>query len=135
VSDNATALSTTWSWGKNATLVHAYPNVNYNPIQRDPIPLSNLSSLDVKVSWSMKPELSSASQGLDTSGLAIVNAETNVAIDVFFDTDIKRAVNTTAPRFEVMVWLGKFGSILPIGAASDGDPNKLPTQKIGKETL
>jgi xyloglucan-specific endo-beta-1,4-glucanase len=135
VYNNGTSLSTTWSWGANETLVHAYPNVNYNPIQREPIPLSNLASLDIKVSWSMKPELSASSQGLDTQGLSIVNAKTNVAVDVFFDTDITRATNTTAPRYEIMVWLGKFGSILPIGAKANEDTSKLPKQKLGKEEL
>jgi hypothetical protein len=83
----------------------------------------------------MKPELSASSQGLDTQGLSIVNAKTNVAVDVFFDTDITRATNTTAPRYEIMVWLGKFGSILPIGAKANEDTSKLPKQKLGKEEL
>lgn len=83
----------------------------------------------------MKPELSKSSQGLDTSGLSVVDAKANVAVDVFFDTDIGRAINTTAPRFELMVWLGKFGSILPIGATGTEDISKLPKQKLGKEEL
>lgn len=83
----------------------------------------------------MKPELSTSSQGLDTSGLSVLDAKTNVAIDVFFDTDIRRAINTTAPRHEIMVWLGKFGSILPIGATANEDTTKLPKQKLGKEEL
>lgn len=135
VYDNATSVSSTWSWTANESLVHAYPNVNYNPIQRQPILLSNLSSLEVKVSWSMKPEFSTSSQGLDTSGLSGVDAKANVAIDVFFDTDVSRAVNTTAPRYEVMVWLAKIGSILPIGATSDANTEKLPKQKLGKQEL
>lgn len=135
VYDNATTMSSTWSWAKNSTLVHAYPNVNYNPIQRDPIPLSNLSSLNVKVSWSMKPQLSTASQGLDSNGLYILDAKTNVAIDVFFDTDIEKSKNTTAPSYEIMVWLGKFGSILPIGATANMDIKKLPKYKLGNEVL
>jgi xyloglucan-specific endo-beta-1,4-glucanase len=135
VLDNATAMTTTWSWRANETLVHAYPNVNFNPIQRDPIPLTNLSSIDVKVSWSMRPETSTSSSRMDMNGLAAANAMTNVAIDVFFDTDVERAVNTTAPRYEVMVWIGQFGTILPIGATNVTDIKKLPKQKIGKETL
>lgn len=60
---------------------------------------------------------------------------TNVAFDVFFDIDIERAVNTTAPRYEVMVWIGQFGSISPIGATETTDIRILPTQRVGKETL
>jgi xyloglucan-specific endo-beta-1,4-glucanase len=135
VGENATTLSTTWSWLANETLVHAYPNINYNPIQRNPIRMSNLSSIDVKVSWSMKPEMSTSDSTFDTDGLAAVNAKTNVAFDVFFDTKLEKAVNTTAPSYEVMVWIGMFGSILPIGAKNIGDESKLPKQKIGKETL
>jgi xyloglucan-specific endo-beta-1,4-glucanase len=83
----------------------------------------------------MKPESSTSTQGLDTNGLSIVNAKTNVAIDVFLDTDIERAVNTTAPRYEIMVWIGKFGSLLPIGATENENLNNLPKQKIGKNDL
>ncbi|KAF2134356.1 glycoside hydrolase family 12 protein [Dothidotthia symphoricarpi CBS 119687] len=133
VTDNATVLSSTWSWSANDTLVHAYPNINFNPVQRDPIQISNLSSIDVKVSWSMKPTMSTSKSAFDMDGLAVVNAKTNVAFDFFFDTDIENAVNTTAPKYEVMVWIGKFGSILPIGASDNGQTSKLPTQNIGKE--
>jgi xyloglucan-specific endo-beta-1,4-glucanase len=97
--------------------------------------MSNLSSIDVKVSWSMKPEMSTSVATFDTDGLAVVSAKTNVAFDVFFDTQLEKAVNTTAPSFEVMVWIGQFGMILPIGAAHDADVSKLPKQKIGKELL
>lgn len=136
ITSNATTLSTTWSWKANETLVHAYPNINYNPVQRNPIRMSNLSSIDVKVSWSMKrtDNIESAST-FDKSGLADVNAKTNVAFDVFFDTQLEKAVNTTAPSYEVMIWIGSYGSILPIGAKNSGDVKKLPKQKIGRETL
>jgi xyloglucan-specific endo-beta-1,4-glucanase len=71
----------------------------------------------------------------DRDGLAIVDAKTNVAFDVFFDTELEKAVNTTAPRYEIMVWIGQFGSILPIGASNSEDAGKLPKQKIGKNVL
>jgi xyloglucan-specific endo-beta-1,4-glucanase len=83
----------------------------------------------------MRPTLSRAVSAFDEDGLAVVNAKTNVAFDVFFDTEIEKAVNTTAPRYEVMIWIGQYGSILPIGAFSGGDVGKLPKQKLGKETL
>ncbi|KAF2023998.1 concanavalin A-like lectin/glucanase [Setomelanomma holmii] len=133
--DNATVLSSTWSWSANETLVHAYPNINLNAVQRDPIQLSNLSAIDVKVSWSMRPALSTSKADIDSSGLAVTDAKTNVAVDVFFDTELEKAVNTTAPSFEVMVWIGKFGSILPIGANATTDVNTLPKQKIDGRTF
>ncbi|KAF1848128.1 glycoside hydrolase family 12 protein [Cucurbitaria berberidis CBS 394.84] len=135
VTNNATALSTTWSWKANDTLVHAYPNINFNPIQHDPILISNLFSIDVKVSWSMRLKSSSMLSVFDTDGLAVVNAKTNVALDIFFDPEVEKAVNTTAPRYEVMVWIGKFGTILPIGASSTIRANRLHKQKIGKESF
>ncbi|KAH7082062.1 concanavalin A-like lectin/glucanase domain-containing protein [Paraphoma chrysanthemicola] len=135
ITDDATALSTTWSWAANDTLVHAYPNINLNAVQRDPIPLSDLSAIDVKVSWSMKPTLSTAKAAIDESGLTATDAKTNVAIDVFFDERLEKAVNTTAPSFEVMVWIGKFGSILPIGANATTDVNTLPMEKVGGRTF
>ncbi|KAH7371627.1 concanavalin A-like lectin/glucanase domain-containing protein [Pyrenochaeta sp. MPI-SDFR-AT-0127] len=133
IANNATTLATTWSWLANDTLVHAYPNINFNPIQLEPIQISNLSSIDVKVSWSMRPALSTSPLAFDMDGLAILNAKTNVAFDLFFDIDMENAVNTTAPSYEMMVWIGKFGSILPIGAKDIVDVRKLPVQKIGKE--
>ncbi|KAF2830177.1 concanavalin A-like lectin/glucanase [Ophiobolus disseminans] len=134
VTNNATALSTTWSWKANETLVHAYPNINFNPVQDDPIQISNLASIDVKVSWTMRPALSRSLAAFDKDGLAIIDAKSNVAFDVFFDTDIAKAVTTTAPSYEVMVWIGQYGSILPIGA-SNVNMEKLPKQTIGKETF
>jgi hypothetical protein len=83
----------------------------------------------------MKPTTSTSFATFDTDGLGVVSAKTNVAFDVFFDTQLEKAINTTAPSYEVMVWIGQFGSILPIGAEHDGDVKKLPKQKIGKETL
>lgn len=71
----------------------------------------------------------------DKNGLAVANAVSNVAFDVFFDTEMKKAVNTTAPRYEVMVWIGQYGNILPIGATNSGDVLKLPKQKIGRNIL
>jgi xyloglucan-specific endo-beta-1,4-glucanase len=83
----------------------------------------------------MKPASSRSSSALDIAGLETLNTKSNVAFDVFFDTDIKKAVNTTAPSYEIMVWIGKFGSILPIGATGNVDSSTLPKQKLGKETL
>ena len=79
--------------------------------------------------------MSTAVSAFDKDGLAVVNAKTNVAFDVFFDTKIENAVNTTAPSYEVMVWIGQYGSILPIGATAAGDVSKLPKQKLGTEIL
>lgn len=83
----------------------------------------------------MKPELSTSTHGLDTDGLAEIRTEANVAIDVFFDEDAARAVNTTAPRYEMMVWIGSVGGILPIGAADSDSMKQHPKLKVGKNDL
>lgn len=83
----------------------------------------------------MSPSSNLVASGMDIAGLAPLNAKTNVAFDVFFDLDIVNATSTTAPKYEVMVWVGKYGPILPIGATSTMDISKLPKQNIGKETL
>lgn len=132
---DATSFSTKWLWKANESLVHAYPNINFNPVQQKPIQVSELAAIDVKVSWSMKPTTSVSAMPFDKDGLAVVGAKANVAFDVFFDTEVERAVNTTAPRYEVMVWIGQYGSILPIGGWGSEGAGKLPTQKIGKNTL
>ena len=54
--------------------------------------MSNLSSIDVKVSWSMKPTTSTSFATFDTDGLGVVSAKTNVAFDVFFDTQLEKAI-------------------------------------------
>jgi xyloglucan-specific endo-beta-1,4-glucanase len=99
--------------------------------------MSNLSAIDVRVAWTMKPEMSTAVSAFDMDGLAIANTNTNVAFDIFFDTQLEKAVNTTAPSYEVMVWIGSYGSIQPIGAINNDelDVSKLPTQRVGKEML
>lgn len=83
----------------------------------------------------MRPTLSKATSAFDTGGLAVIDTMANVAFDVFFDTEMEKAINTTAPSYEVMVWIGKYGPVLPIGATSTTDASKLPKLKIGKETL
>tara|TARA_R110002003_G_scaffold27_20_gene1485 strand:+ start:7002 stop:7253 length:252 start_codon:yes stop_codon:yes gene_type:complete len=83
----------------------------------------------------MKPTLSTSKADVDTNGLTVTNAKANVAVDVFFDTELEKAVNTTAPSFEVMVWIGTFGSVLPIGATATTNVKTLPQQKIGGRTL
>ena len=51
----------------------------------------------------------------DTDDSAGKVASANVAVDMFFDEDPSKAVSTTEPAYEVMVWIGRFGSIHPIG--------------------
>jgi hypothetical protein len=52
----------------------------------------------------MRPTRSKTLMAFDTDGLGIINAKSNVAFDVFLDTDIEKAVNTTAPAYGA--WCG-----------------------------
>ncbi|KAI9887880.1 MAG: hypothetical protein M1823_000268 [Watsoniomyces obsoletus] len=108
-----TAFSTTWNWDRKPEAVHAYPNVRLND-HRLPLALKGIRSLDVDVTWSMEAgaygQTSGGDQGLNEAG-----AVTNVAFDLFLDPDPAKATSTTIPKYEIMIWMGRYGGVLPIG--------------------
>jgi xyloglucan-specific endo-beta-1,4-glucanase len=119
---NATAWSSTWGWSKNPGLVHAFPNAKLDTALL-PLMLRNLASLAIDVSWSYEGG-SSATGNNDFDSLRDLGAKANVAVDMFFDSDSSNAVTTTKSAYEVMVWLGSFGEVVPIGFTNGVRANK-----------
>lgn len=106
--------------------MHSYPNIKFNsPLL--PLPLSNLSKILLTSSWSLTTTPSSSYtfpstsdiEPLDVSALEAVDAKANIAMDIFLDSDPKKATNTTEAAYEVMIWFGTVGQPLPIGNTND----------------
>jgi hypothetical protein len=94
--------------------VHAFPNLKFESDQL-PIQLLNLTTLNLAVDWSMAPSDSSET-------LASIGASADVVIDMFLDADPATSRSTTAPKYEVMVWMGQFGGANAIGSNSTTPP-------------
>lgn len=87
VSDGSLSWGTTWSWADNADDVKSYANtiLEFTATQ-----LSDISSLTSSWDWSY-------------SGDSIV---ADVSYDLFTNSD----ASTTNEDYEIMIWLGRFGS-------------------------
>ena len=115
---NTTApeFSVTWKYpqGPETAPVHAFPNIKVDGGVL-PIVLSDLSTLNLDIEWTYgvgkKPSASIDEQELTDN---LVN--TNVAIDMFVDSDKTKAQDSTKASYEVMVWLAFFGpATQPLG--------------------
>ena len=118
--------------------MHSYPNIGLLSPQL-PFRVSNLASLNVTVAWSMSAARNSSSSGsnqygggsqsatesyapyIDASAIDKLNVSTNGAFDMFLDSDPGKATDTTVAKYEVMIWLGAFGSSQPFGAGDKHD--------------
>jgi hypothetical protein len=80
-----------------------------------PVQLSTVSGLKLNANWTYGLGDSAASVNDDTS-LSAENLNANVCVDMFVDPDATNSQDTTTAAYEVMVWLGRWGSAtLPIG--------------------
>ncbi|RAH45309.1 xyloglucan-specific endo-beta-1,4-glucanase A [Aspergillus brunneoviolaceus CBS 621.78] len=103
VSGNSISWQTSWTWAGGADYVKSYPNAVLNVGAKQ---LSSITSIPTTWSWSYT--------GTDLKA--------DVSYDAFFSTT---ASTTATHEYEVMVWLGVYGGIEPIGNA-DG-PIASPT--------
>ncbi|KAK5653294.1 hypothetical protein OQA88_8985 [Cercophora sp. LCS_1] len=98
-------------------IVHSYPHVKLgSPLL--PLPFHDISSLRVGVEWGMT--LGSASEAvsnltIDSASLTKSATVGNVAFDIWADLDPVKASNESHARIEIMIWLGSFGTIQPLG--------------------
>ncbi|PYH44703.1 xyloglucan-specific endo-beta-1,4-glucanase A [Aspergillus saccharolyticus JOP 1030-1] len=103
VSGNSISWQTSWTWAGGADYVKSYPNAVLNVGAKQ---LSSITSIPTTWSWSY--------------------TGTDLVADVSFDAFFSATDSTTAAHeYEVMVWLGVYGGIEPIGNA-DG-PIASPT--------
>ncbi|PVI01205.1 glycoside hydrolase family 12 protein [Periconia macrospinosa] len=92
---------TTWAWAGGQDKVKSYA---YSGRQIEKKPVSQYKSLQTKTQWSYNN----------------TNIRANVAYDLFTAADVNH--DTSSGDYELMVWLGKFGDISPIGK-SQGQVN------------
>ncbi|KAI7180812.1 hypothetical protein KC343_g12972 [Hortaea werneckii] len=97
VSGNTIAWDTTWTWSGGPTSVKSYTNVQQQSYPKKQ--LGQYSSMPTTWKWSY--------------------TGTNLAANVAYDTFVGTSPNG-ANAFEVMVWLGLYGSISPL--SSNGYP-------------
>ncbi len=100
--------------GPESEPVHAFPNIQPDsPLL--PIPLGGLKTINLNVGWSYGVgDKTTSSTNATSLTNELVNA--NVALDMFLDHDKANAQNTTAAKYEVMVWFAHFGSATqPLG--------------------
>lgn len=113
--------SVTWQYpqGPETQPVHAFPNIKLNADDQTvmPVRISSVNTIDVDVEWYYGVG-SSEPTTVDISALTSANVATNVAIDMFLDDDKSKSTDPEKAEFEVMVWLGAFGTATqPIGLA------------------
>ncbi len=79
--------------------------------------ISRITNIDIDTQWMYSVgDQNQTTAALDQGALAAVSANTNVAIDMFLDSDSSRATSTENAKYEVMVWLATFGpATQPIG--------------------
>lgn len=125
VFDDGASFETIWSWTKSGNDTHSFPNVQLNSPILFPLPMANLSAMNLQASWSMSP--------IDTATRA------NVVYDMFVDPDQNVANSTTDAKYEIMIWIGAFGEPFPLGASVNpftGVVNKsLPSIDLASTTL
>lgn len=122
------AFYSIWKWTSEPPAVKAYPNVEFkSPFL--PLQLGSLQSLRVSAAWAFAPSFvepgSPSDPNVESDAEAIIanGVQANVVFDVFGDEDIERSKVPSEQGYEIMVWVGRFGSAtLPIGNTKLLDP-------------
>jgi hypothetical protein len=73
-----------------------------------PLQLSDLANLSLTATW----DVTAGSQDLASTGVS-----TNIAWDIFADSDANSAGSATSAHYEIMVWMGAYGNPYPYGYA------------------
>ncbi|KAK0885753.1 Endoglucanase-1 [Friedmanniomyces endolithicus] len=89
------AWHTTWTWQGGANAVKSYANSQFTFTKKL---VSQINTIQTSAKWSL--------------------SNSNVNADVFYDLFTSANINhvTYSGDYELMVWLGKYGSIQPIGS-------------------
>ncbi|KAF7557061.1 hypothetical protein G7046_g6121 [Stylonectria norvegica] len=106
----------TWSYprGPEDAPVHAFPNIKVDGGAL-PIQIKSIGAIDVDLQWSYGMGNKSV-KSTDVVELVKNEVNTNVAIDMFVDSDKTAAQDSTKAKFEVMVWFAAIGSATqPLG--------------------
>ena len=95
--------------------MHAFPNIKLDDVF--PVAVRDVSKIDLDMQWIMRMDNDTGST--DEAGLRASAVNSNVAVDMFMDSDRTKAADSTRARFEVMVWFAAFGD----GAKTVGEDN------------
>jgi hypothetical protein len=96
-----------------------------------PAALQSLQHVNLDLQWTYGVGNETAAS-TDVQGLSKNSVNTNVAIDMFLDSDPTNAQNSSKAKYEVMVWFADFGSAAqPIGLAQ----GTVSTQVLNGTTL
>ncbi|KAL6897492.1 glycoside hydrolase family 12 protein [Trichoderma evansii] len=117
---NTTAPQFMVSWqyppGPADNPVHAFPNIQIDTNVL-PATVNSISKVDIDLEWSYGIGNETTTVALPAE-LSADNLNTNVAIDMFIDSDKTTAQNPSKAQFELMVWFAAYGSATqPIGFA------------------
>lgn len=105
----APQFSTTWQYdpGPADQPTHAFPNIMVDGVL--PVQLDKMTSVNLDFSWTYGIG-NTIAQSTSITDLDAHAVNTNVAIDMFFDTDATKAQDSAQARYEVMVWFAQIGT-------------------------
>jgi Glycosyl hydrolase family 12 len=105
----APQFSTTWQYdpGPVDQPTHAFPNIMVDGVL--PAQLGKVTSIDLDFSWTYGIG-NTIVQSTSVTDLDAHAVNTNVAIDMFFDTDSTKAQDSEEAKYEVMVWFAQIGT-------------------------
>ncbi|KAJ9209410.1 CAZyme family GH12 [Paecilomyces variotii] len=112
----APEFSVTWQYpvGPETQPVHAFPNAEIGG-KTLPVLMSDVQHLMLDLEWTYGVG-DSAAATTDIAQLTDQSVNTNVAIDMFFDSDKAISGNSTEAKCEVMIWFATVGDAAqPIG--------------------
>lgn len=111
------AFTATWMYpqGPVTEPVHAFANAKLDMPRVIPVQLTNMSNLALDVKWSYAVG-EKVKKTTDSPALDEIELNANVCVDMFLDADKLVANVTHQSSYEVMVWLGRYGTATqPIG--------------------
>ncbi|RAQ53080.1 hypothetical protein AFGD_001748 [Aspergillus flavus] len=108
----APEFSVTWKFDQETKYqtVHAFPNVQVDNIL--PASLADIHHLNLDMHWTYGIGNKTVNK---TDDAELKDVNTNVALDMFFDDDIKTAKNVSLAKYEMMIWFAGYGEAKPFG--------------------
>ncbi|KAB8270234.1 concanavalin A-like lectin/glucanase domain-containing protein [Aspergillus minisclerotigenes] len=105
-------FSVTWKFDQETKdqTVHAFPNVQVDNIL--PASLADIHHLNLDMHWTYGMGNKTVNR---TDDAELKDVNTNVALDMFFDDDIKTAKNVSLAKYEMMIWFAGYGEAKPFG--------------------
>jgi hypothetical protein len=116
--------------------VRSYPHIKLGS-PHFPRQFRDIASLRANAEWEMGrgsgPKVAS-SLTVDSDGLTKSQCIANVAFDIWADLDPVLASNESAAGIEIMIWLGVFGPVQPLGWDSKTSHTR-PRLRLGDANL